>query len=254
METKGSWKTRLYSTYVSSGHFSQKHQSSAEIQLKSSKPYILHAIQKYIPADRSVTILDLGCGYGAYLYFLKQAGYANIQGIDASAEQVALAHEFGIHEVQLDEVDPFLAKLDEASVGVILLMDVLEHLTKQELFDTLDGVFRVLEPGGHCICHVPNAEGIFGMRVRYGDFTHELSFTSRSVSQVFSSIGFERITCHEDKPVIHSVLSLARSVIWTLGSLYPRLLLMGETGQRSGILSQNMMVTAEKPRSPGRKP
>jgi cyclopropane fatty-acyl-phospholipid synthase-like methyltransferase len=56
-------------------------------------------------------------------------------------------------------------------------MDVIEHLTRQELFDLLDSVYRVLAPGGVCLVHVPNAEGLYGMRIRYGDFTHELAFS-----------------------------------------------------------------------------
>ncbi len=105
-------------------------------------------------------------------------------------EQVELAHRLGVPEVKHGDLNSCLEHADSASVDVVLLMDVLEHLTRQELFDTLDEVYRILRPGGRCIAHVPNAEGLFGMRIRYGDLTHEMAFTPESAQQLFTTIGF----------------------------------------------------------------
>ena len=91
-------------------------------------------------------------------------------------------------------------------------------------------MFRILKPGGRCIAHVPNAEGLFGMRIRYGDMTHENAFTPKSAHQLFTTIGFEKVECHEDRPVIHNVKSLVRRIIWDVFTLVPRLLLTAETG------------------------
>ena len=75
------------------------------------------------------------------------------------------------------------------------------------MFEILDEVLRVLRPGGLCLAHVPNAEGIFGMRVRYGDMTHEQAFTSKSAQQVFHTVGFSKVECNEEKPIIHGAKS-----------------------------------------------
>ncbi len=177
---------------------------------------------------------------------MKQAGYQQVQGIDVSAEQVALAHRLGIPEVQQDDLNSFLECTPMGSIDVVLLMDVLEHLTRQELFDTLDEVYRILKPGGRCIAHVPNAEGLFGMRIRYGDLTHEMAFTPKSAHQLFVTIGFGEVTSHEDRPVIHNLKSFVRRVIWDVLTLPFRLLLTAETGQTSFVLSQNMLIVADK--------
>ena len=81
------------------------------------------------------------------------------------AEQVELAQRLGVPEVQQDDFNSYLECAEASSLNVVLLMDVLEHLTRSELFDTLDEVFRILKPGGRCIAHVPNAEGL----VRHAD-------------------------------------------------------------------------------------
>jgi 2-polyprenyl-3-methyl-5-hydroxy-6-metoxy-1,4-benzoquinol methylase len=148
--------------------------------------------------------------------------------------------------VQQADLNICLECTQSSSVGVVLLMDVIEHLTRAELFDTLDEVFRILKPGGRCIAHVPNAEGLFGMRIRYGDLTHENAFTPKSAQQVFRTIGFEEVICHEDRPVAHNLKSLVRRIIWDVFTLVPRLLLTAETGETRFVLSQNMLIVAVK--------
>jgi 2-polyprenyl-3-methyl-5-hydroxy-6-metoxy-1,4-benzoquinol methylase len=242
---KQPWKDRLYSTYVSSGQVTDLHLGADE-QFASRQPYIQKVIREHVPEEKSIRILDLGCGAGAFLYFLNKAGYQNIQGVDVSAEQAALAARLGI-SVAHDGIASYLARVATETVDVVLLMDVLEHFDRQELLDLLDDVFRVMRPGGKCIAHVPNASGLYGMQVRYGDLTHELAFTSKSAQQAFAAVGFCEIECFEDQPVIHGLVSGFRWLIWKIGTIPSRLLLSAETGEYSSILSQNMLVTADKP-------
>lgn len=245
MKAKLPWKDRLYATYVSSGQAGQAGLEPATY-FSRRKPYIRTVIGQHVPADRSLAILDLGCGSGIYLYFLQQAGYHHVYGVDISAEQVALAHALGITAVEQAEINSYLASVDSQTVDLVLLMDVLEHLTRQQLFDVLSEVFRILRSGGKCIAHVPNAEGIYGMRIRYGDLSHELAFTPKSGQQAFVTAGFRDVQCFEDRPAIHGVSSAVRWLGWCLGTLPARLLLAAETGGTSFVISQNMLVTARK--------
>jgi 2-polyprenyl-3-methyl-5-hydroxy-6-metoxy-1,4-benzoquinol methylase len=50
--------------------------------------------------------------------------------LDTSAEQVALARELGLATVDQQEISAYLASLEDASVDVVLLMDVLEHFRR----------------------------------------------------------------------------------------------------------------------------
>ena len=87
------WKKRLYETYVSSGQASELHKYSTQL-LAQRKPHFQMLIKRHVPANKNSNILDLGCGYGALLYFLSEAGYQNLHGVDASAEQLALARSW----------------------------------------------------------------------------------------------------------------------------------------------------------------
>ncbi|HEX3436279.1 MAG TPA: class I SAM-dependent methyltransferase [Pseudacidobacterium sp.] len=239
-----SWKSRLYNSYISSEQAAADVKDTADEMFRPRKAFINSIIAKHLPHDRSVRILDLGCGHGAFLYFLSQAGYKNIYGIDISQEQVELAHQLGISEARHGTLEEVLSEEKDGCVDVVLVMDVLEHLIKDDLFHILDEIRRVLKHNGMCIAHVPNAEGLYGMRIRYGDMTHEQAFTPTSARQVFRTIGFSKVACYEDKPVVHGMKSLVRRVIWDTGTFYHRLMLIAETGSPSAVLSQNMLVKA----------
>jgi 2-polyprenyl-3-methyl-5-hydroxy-6-metoxy-1,4-benzoquinol methylase len=245
MEANQTWKSRLYNAYVSSGQAgADKRHTTA--MLASRAPYIKSVIAKHMPPERDASILDIGCGYGAFLFYLNEAGYRNCSGVDVSTEQVNLARELGLKNVERKELISALIDTADSSADVVLAMDILEHLNREELFAVLDEIFRVLKPGGRCLAHVPNGEGLFGMRIRYGDLTHESAFTPMSARQCFQTIGFHTVACHEDRPVIHGWRSCVRRLLWDLGTLPSRLLLMAETGQRQFVLSQNMLVIAVK--------
>ena len=71
------WRRRLYDSYVSSGQGG----GDSSKGYRSGAPYINQLIQRHIPADRNISILDLGCGTGGVIYWLKRAGYENVSGM-----------------------------------------------------------------------------------------------------------------------------------------------------------------------------
>jgi SAM-dependent methyltransferase len=245
----GSWKDRLYEQYVSSGQASSGSGSTTigvPALLAGRAPYIRHVIEQFVPHERRSRILDLGCGYGAFVYFLVREGYTDVIGVDVSAEQVEIAHRLGLTNVHLAANQVFVDGIANTEFDVILLMDVLEHLTGPQLLELLAGVRRILRPGGICIAHVPNAEGIFGMRVRFGDLTHEWAFTRQSVVQLTNALGFNDVEIVEDRPVVHGLTSLLRRVLWTVLTAHRRLLLLVESGSSGAVLSQNMLFIARR--------
>src|SRR5882724_5823063 len=116
-----SWRDRLYRTYVSSG---QSGLSSADVEsvraiLRAREGYIRPAIAKHIPADKSTKILDLGCGHGPWIHFLKEAGYTQLVGVETSLEQVAAAKAIGLNEVVHGNALEYLNAAADGSFGVI---------------------------------------------------------------------------------------------------------------------------------------
>ena len=125
--------------------------------------------------------------------------------------------------------------------------DLIEHFNKSTLIDVTDNVRRVLKPRGKWLLHVPNAESPFFGRVRYGDFTHELAFTSQSLSSFLKASGFHSVRCLEDGPVPHGLKSIIRFLSWKLLRKVIRVAIVIETGElaKASIFTQNMFAVAE---------
>lgn len=241
-------KEQLYGKYISSGQAGRKIDKSVvspDIAFKSRAPYVKYLINKTIPTDRKIRIVDLGCGHGTYVYFLKKYGYTNIIGIDDSSEQVQFAKDLGIDEVIKGDISEFVRNNKE-KIDVVLLMDVIEHLSLSDTMNLLEGINKCLTEGGKVIMHTPNAEGVFGMRIRYGDLTHEQAFTPMSMRQLMQSLDYTNIISYEDKPLIYDVKSFIRRIIWTILTIPFRLILIAETGMLNFVMSQNMLTVANK--------
>jgi 2-polyprenyl-3-methyl-5-hydroxy-6-metoxy-1,4-benzoquinol methylase len=236
-------RDRLYGRYRSN-----QTAISPDDERRQRAPYLKRLISNHFPAHKEARILDLGCGSGTLLYFLRAAGYKNISGIDTSPEQIEQARQLGIANVSHADVFTFLKTAADGSYDTVVSFDIIEHLTKPELLQFADEVYRSLAPGGVWIIHVPNAEGFLGSRVRYADLTHEQAFTPASVEQLARVAGFRSSECFEDAPVAHGLKSMARLLIWKVGRGLLRLFLMAETGDtgRNAIFSQNLLALARK--------
>jgi 2-polyprenyl-3-methyl-5-hydroxy-6-metoxy-1,4-benzoquinol methylase len=236
-------RDRLYEKYRS-------YQNAGDPQVERTQraPYLRRLIKTHLPADRNIRVLDLGCGSGTILHFLIEAGYRNVFGIDTSAEQIAQARELGIGEVEQCDVFSFLQNAEGESYDVVIAFDIIEHLTKPELFELVGEIYRVLTPGGLWIAHAPNAEGVFGARIRYADLTHEQAFTRESIEQLGRVSGFRAVECLEDEPVIHGVKSMGRWLVWKSARALLRIYVMAETGDvgRGAVFSQNLLACARK--------
>lgn len=231
------YRSRLYEKY------------SSALQLEGNpdaKVPFWRQLAQQLP-DRQARVFELGAGRGDFLGHLQELGFARLDGVDGSPEQVADAQRRG-RPVRLADATSALRHMANDSVDAVVAIDILEHLTKSEVFALLDECFRVLSPGGRMLIHTVNADSPFFGSVRYGDFTHETSFTSSSMRQVLRTIGFSRMDCIEDRPVVHGLKSGLRAAAWELVRSTAVVILAAETGRfnRHRILSQNFLTVAIK--------
>ncbi len=204
-----------------------------------------HRLQKWLPVDRGAKCLDLGCGSGHVLAILGQQGYNNVTGIDISPEQVQLAKQVCTDVFEADAIDFLLAHPSE--YDFITGYDIVEHFTKDELFEFLDASYGALRPGGRIVLQTPNAECPWGMAVRYGDLTHELAFSPQSLANVLGLVGFGNFEARECGPFVHGLNSFFRSLIWEMirsGLLLWNLAECGSMG--SGIYTRVFIAKADK--------
>jgi SAM-dependent methyltransferase len=240
------YRPRFYTRYAQLKQRTDVEQVRRDLAF--TKPYLARTIAKFFPADHKSSIVDLGCGSGALLLCLQEAGYLNTLGVETSPDQVEFARQLGVSSVVSGDLLSFLRDSPSDLFDVVVAFDVIEHFRKDEVLEIMDHAHRVLRPGGKLIVHVPNAEGIFGSRIFWSDFTHEMAFTREGLRQLTCACGFNSIEFSEDLPVVHGFKSLIRRVVWTgLRSIF-RLAHMAETGDWGAglILTQNLLAVANK--------
>ncbi len=236
---------QLYEHYVSM-HFGTLHDVS-RAGLRRERRVWRDYFRSLLPASRSASVLDLGCGYGSFLAFLAEEGYTNAAGVDRSKEQVEAARRLGLTNISQADAREALAGCYHA-YDCITAIDLFEHLEKNELLDLLAAIQRALRPGGRLILRVPNAEGPLGTRILYSDFTHTLAFTPSSLRQLLAGAGLVNVQLLPEGPRVHGLLSTVRWVAWQAIRLLLELYLAVETGQFGGHLwTQNLIAVAQKP-------
>jgi 2-polyprenyl-3-methyl-5-hydroxy-6-metoxy-1,4-benzoquinol methylase len=103
-------------------------------------------------------LLDVGCFAGSLLSLAPQARFPRQLGVDILPEQVAFAEaSFGApfrhfqHLASLAELGQLPGPFHYATC-----VEVIEHLTREEIRTLFLGVARLLAPGGHFVLSTPN--------------------------------------------------------------------------------------------------
>ena len=152
--------------------------------------------------EADLRILDVGCGTGALLQALGQAGYTKIQGLELShyAASVARARcRATIHVGDILDVD-----LGGAQFDVINATEVIEHLRDPMRF--FQRLRSLLAPNGVFIQSTGNADGLYarwlGPRWPYlVPEGHLVYYTPKTLRAYFERAGLEAIepTCMDRK-------------------------------------------------------
>jgi len=115
--------------------------------------FVRKDIASLLPAH-SARVLEVGCGGGGTLAWLKNSGHASwTAGIELSSEAAGIARS-RIDLLHEGDVDQNLGKFEPGSLDLILCLDVLEHLV--DPWVTLQRLQSLLRPGGNMIVSLPN--------------------------------------------------------------------------------------------------
>ncbi len=146
------------------------------------------------------SMLDLGCGSGAFLETAKECGWS-VVGVDPDMKAIATARQRGF-EVYQGGVEVFNGKTE--LFDAITMNHVIEHL--HDPLVTLGACHRLLKPGGQIYIDTPNAESI-GHRA-FGKYwrglespRHMVLFSTRSLERALRKSGFTMVLPMPDRNV-----------------------------------------------------
>jgi cyclopropane fatty-acyl-phospholipid synthase-like methyltransferase len=110
--------------------------------------------------EPGIQVIDLGSGRGETVLNCAQRG-AWVWGLDYSRDALKLSQEIFDRIVERDVRDRLAVQQANVtqlpfardSVDVVIMLDIVEHLTSNELYHSLADVYRILQPGGRLIIH-----------------------------------------------------------------------------------------------------
>jgi cyclopropane fatty-acyl-phospholipid synthase-like methyltransferase len=182
-----SYRTVLYSNYSAS--FAEQKTHNPQVQFAAYEAtYSLDGLQK------EQHILDIGCGTGEWLCWMKSKGFTHLHGTDFSPSDIAVARQ-SLGSASLAEADGTVYLHQRpGSFDLIHAKDVIEHMTKDEFILFLQTAHAALKPGGKLWLRSFNAQAPLSGATRYGDFTHESAHTPGSLAQCLRATGYGEIS------------------------------------------------------------
>jgi 2-polyprenyl-3-methyl-5-hydroxy-6-metoxy-1,4-benzoquinol methylase len=154
---------------------------------------LLHRIQ---PKSGWKNILDIGCGDG--LFFPQLSKFAEVEGVEPSAE---LVHPNNPYRTSI-RICPFDARFNPGKkYSLILMLDVLEHL--EDAVGSLRHALELLQPEGTFIATVP---AFMALWTSHDDLNyHYIRYTKTTFRKVAKQAGLhiqqERYLYHWTCPV-----------------------------------------------------
>ena len=134
-----------------------------------------------------VRVVELGFGNGAFATWANSCG-ARYTGIEIIPELVHAAQNVGINAELAGS--PLTELFGEEKVDLVVAFDVLEHISLDKLFETLDDCRKCLRQDGQLIARVPSGDSPFSRAIQHGDLTHETIFGSSLIKQLAVEIGY----------------------------------------------------------------
>jgi 2-polyprenyl-3-methyl-5-hydroxy-6-metoxy-1,4-benzoquinol methylase len=142
----------LLSAKFNSATPNQKIDPDAADNILIAWPPIVEQIKKQFGKKKTITILDYGCGTGAFCQKLHELGYKNVTGLDSSSRMINTAQKnYGTHitflHAGIDTVDIDPPDL----IAGIMVFQFIENIEAK-----IQNLSEALQPGGLLIFAVHN--------------------------------------------------------------------------------------------------
>jgi SAM-dependent methyltransferase len=144
---------------------------------------ITEYLQPYVGDNK--TVLDLGSGYGDFINQIKaKKKYALDIGPDV-AEHINKDVTF------INKPASYLEDIPKNSLDVVFSSNLMEHLERSEIDQTMKAVKKCMKKGGTLLLVGPNFR--YAYREYFDDYTHKTIFTHVTLADLMVEYGFEPI-------------------------------------------------------------
>jgi len=158
--------------------------------------HLAETIRLYLQKHNAQKVLDVGCGSGRLIAYLRRHKYTTF-GVDSAPEAVTMARRYNPrHSIHL--ASGLKLPFKKNSMDAVLAISVIEHIDKNKTQAFLKEIKRVLTPHGVVFLVTPNYAAPWRMLqgkhwFGYSDPTHVVFFTPWSLAGKLRNSGFNDV-------------------------------------------------------------
>ncbi len=149
-------------------------------------------IELAIQHDPSANLVDIGCGRGEWLQKCRDK-FDDCTGIESDLSMIKVCRDNGLNVIAGDAIDK-LSEFASASVSIITIFHVIEHLEHENLIKLFNQCQRVLSDDGLLIMETPSIDSlIVSTKSFYIDHTHVNPINPDAVCFYIEKAGFSNV-------------------------------------------------------------
>lgn len=155
---------------------------------------IMAELIQSIISDKSCSVLEIGCANGRLLSYLREAGVANVTGIDPSPGCARAAKLLYDIPVETDTI--FGLRKPDDGYDVVIALGVLEHI--RDLERAVRNIRAVTRDDGRVFIAVPDASHLIATQdAPFQEFSteHINFFSPVSLRYLMEASGFQVVSC-----------------------------------------------------------
>ncbi len=115
-----------------------------------------------LDATATDSILDIGCGSGLFSSIIATEKKATVLGIDSNQDAIAFCQSnYKLTNLSFEEHTTDEINFPENTFDKIVLLEVIEHITKEQAIVLLKKIAAWLKPGGSLVISTPNKRSLW---------------------------------------------------------------------------------------------